>query len=141
MSCDKIKSGLGKDRPVLKSALSVETAMNAKGKIIRDYVTPFSEPLAVSMGERLRIGKRDEEWPEFVWCVNQEGKGGWIPEEHIERSEDIGYARRDYTTQELTVRAGETVALFEQDSRWFWAENAAGKKGWIPAKVVRFEPE
>jgi hypothetical protein len=38
--------------------------------------------LSVSVGEELRMGKEASGW---IWCMNQKGQSGWVPEDHVER--------------------------------------------------------
>ena len=39
---------------------------------------------------------------------------------------------RDYTAQELGVRAGTEVSLGEAIHGWVWATDTDGHAGWIP---------
>jgi SH3 domain/Variant SH3 domain len=105
-----------------------------------DYETMYSDPLTVSAGEELTLGRRDDEWPGWIWCVNRAGKGGWAPERYVEeRGEGSGVARQDYTAAELPLRAGDTLTLHAEESGWYWATNAAGRSGWVPRTHIVLE--
>jgi hypothetical protein len=42
----------------------------------------------------------------------------------------------DYDTRELDADPGEPLTLHRELAQWWWAENAAGVQGWIPARVL-----
>lgn len=104
--------------------------------IIKEHQASYPDPLIVKTGDELSVGKQDSQWPAFVWCTNQEGKSGWVPEIHLDRQGDLGIATQDYSTAELTVEAGEKVTFEKEDSGWYWLENRTGQSGWVPAENV-----
>lgn len=112
--------------------------MIGAGRIIKAYVRQYEAPITLKAGEAVRITKRDM-WNDqhlWVWCINAAGNEGWVHESFVEIQGDHGTARRDYNALELTVSEGEIVTLLEAVGGWYWAENVAGERGWIPTEHV-----
>jgi uncharacterized protein YgiM (DUF1202 family) len=106
---------------------------------LRDWIPMYSDPIDVRAGESVIVGDADPEWPGWVWCVDPRGKGGWTPEEIVERSPETrtGIVSQDFTARELKIRAGEIVSLLRLQSGWYWARGGNGEEGWIPATHVK----
>ena len=83
-----------------------------------------------------RRGRTDAEWPGWVWCTDADGKGAWVPQAYVRVQGSQGTALCDYTSRELSVRAGELLTLHLAESGWWWATNGAGDSGWVPATHV-----
>jgi hypothetical protein len=115
--------------------MSTDWQPGQTGRVIADYTCAYPDPLVMRTGEQLIVGERDTQWPEFVWCVNSVGKGGWVPDKYIERVGEAGIARCDYTAQ-LTATADEELVLDHAEGGWFWATNRQGRSGWIPAEHI-----
>jgi hypothetical protein len=90
----------------------------------------------VQRGERVQVGRRDDTWPVFVWCVNVAGTAGWVPEVVLRRDGNEGTLLRGYDTRELSVSAGETVSVGERLAGWAWVTNANSQSGWVPEAVL-----
>ncbi len=103
-------------------------------RVVADYERCYPDPLTVSAGERVQVGRRDEEWPGYVWCTAGAGRAGWVPERYLEQSGSEGVLRCDYSARELSVRAGELLTVELEESGWVWARNAAGESGWVPVR-------
>ena len=101
-------------------------------RVTGDHKASYSDPLAVQVGERVQVSRRDDTWPAFVWCMNAAGKGGWVPETVLRRDGADGTALRGYDTRELSVSAGETVSAGERLAGWVWVTNTTGDSGWVP---------
>jgi hypothetical protein len=106
------------------------------GRVTTARETSYPDPLKVVEGENVEVGKRDEEWTGFLWCANPAGKGGWVPEDYVEPSGDVGVMRCDYTARELTISVGEELALHKSESGWYWATNKEGESGWVPVNHI-----
>ena len=104
--------------------------------IIKEHLASYPDPLIVKIGEELNVGKRDSQWPAFIWCTNRDGMSGWVPEKYLDRNDQRAIARSDYSTAELTVAVGEKVTVEREDSGWYWVKNRSGQVGWIPAENV-----
>jgi hypothetical protein len=47
---------------------------------------PTERPtLRLHAGEEVTVGRRDDEWPAFVWCTTGAGEEGWVPERYLAR--------------------------------------------------------
>jgi uncharacterized protein YgiM (DUF1202 family) len=101
--------------------------------VIKAYERAYAEPLVIKVGETLTVGANDTQWPGFVWCTNQAGRGGWVPESYFERRGEVGVVLCDYEATELSARVGEALTLHQEESGWFWCTNQQGQRGWIPA--------
>lgn len=110
-------------------------------RVIRDYQASDPDPLIMRAGERLALGRRDSQWPAYVWCTNRQGKGGWVPEAYLDRHGEQGIARRDYSAAELSAAAGEQLVLEGEAGGWYWATAPSGQSGWIPAEHVEVLPK
>lgn len=105
------------------------------------HTIPERPPIRVVPGQRVHAGKRDTEWPEFVFVTTGDG-AGWVPERHLDTSSDPAVVLTEYDTTELSTTAGEELTLLQRDdaSRWAWVRNAAGREGWVPLRTVEPAP-
>jgi hypothetical protein len=121
--------------------VSKKLASDTRAYITKDHQATYPDPLVVQAGDELVVGKQDTDWPAFIWCTNQAGKSGWVPEKHLDRQGQHAIARRDYSTAELTVTTGEQVNITSEDSGWYWVTNQAGHSGWVPVEKVHLEAD
>ena len=98
-----------------------------------DHEPPARPPLRVAVGERVHVGRRDDEWPAFVF-VTAAGGSGWVPARHIE----AGVVVAEYDTTELRATAGDVVEVVVDDveSGWAWCRDVRGQEGWIPHRAL-----
>lgn len=112
------------------------TMTGVRARATRQYTMAYSDPLALEQNECVVVLAHDTEWPAFVWCTSASGKGGWVPESYLRILGGEGWALRPYSARELTVAAGEELLLLDEEGGWFWAENALGEQGWVPAQHI-----
>ncbi|MCD9031727.1 SH3 domain-containing protein [Luteimonas sp. Y-2-2-4F] len=112
-----------------------------RARVLRAHRALDRPPIRVSAGERVALGERDTEWPEFVWTVNAAGDGGWVPAALFDRPQGEATALADYDTRELEADPGQRLRLHRELAGWWWAENAHGACGWIPARAIEEPPE
>jgi uncharacterized protein YgiM (DUF1202 family) len=112
-----------------------------KARVIQDYRARDEKPLTIAAGELLTCGKKDPDWPGWIWCTNWKGKGGWVPESYLSNQGENWTALRDYTARELSVKVGEFLTLRDLESGWYWASDRSGRSGWVPAKNVEILAE
>jgi uncharacterized protein YgiM (DUF1202 family) len=105
--------------------------------VIEDYESPYTEPLIITKGEILTIGKKESEWSGWIWCTNKFGKSRWVPESYLEIQETTGKAKQDYNATELTVRVGEELIIEKEEAEWYWVTNQRNRSGWVPIKNVK----
>lgn len=97
--------------------------------------------IRVARGERVRLGERDTDWPQFVWTVLASGLGGWIPADVFDTAHGDARAQHDYDTQELDADPGDGLRLHREHAGWWWAEHSDGTQGWIPARVLQIDED
>jgi len=98
----------------------------------------FPEPIHFAPGDRLVLGKRDEEYPGWIWVTIPSGLQGWAPEAIIRCETDTsGVALEEYMARELNAIQGERVRCTRELAGWLWVEDDKGHSGWIPKKSAR----
>ena len=98
--------------------------------------TVLCSDAAAGRAGRVDLGDRDADWPEFVWTTIAEGHEGWVPAKVFDREQGPATALEDYDTRELDTKADEVVTLQYELAGWWWARNALGHQGWIPARSL-----
>lgn len=107
--------------------------------VVQSHQRSYDDPITLSPGNHVNITKRDL-WDgqyEWLWCSNDVGKEGWVPASYLDIQNTEGYAIRDYSALELTAAEGETVMIVEEESGWYWCENATGQRGWVPTSCFK----
>lgn len=120
------------------------TDMPAAPGIVRaPHTATYEFPIRLRSGDRVRMVVRDDEYPDYWWCVSMEsGAEGWVPQSVLEQSDDENAtAIADYTAAELTVQPGDSVIVHAEGGGWLWCENESGDYGWIPAECVEPAPD
>jgi len=82
------------------------------------------------------IEDRETEWSGWLWCTTDAGKTGWVPADYVKRHGHKGEAIRGYDATELTVSAGEELAILEEAASWYWCRAKDGGLGWVPKQNV-----
>jgi len=103
-------------------------------RVKSDFEGGSAEPIFGVAGERLSWERRPTDHPGWVWCTNQAGRSGWVPEGWLELHEGQCELRRDYDGTELTVKAGQMVWVELEESGWALVTRHGGGRGWVPLK-------
>lgn len=108
-----------------------------RARVIAAHRAPDREAVRIARGEGAVLGASDTEWPEFVWATLAQGLGGWMPAD-VFHMDDVGtaIAQQDYDTRELEADIGDLLALEREHAGWWWARDAHGRSGWIPARAL-----
>ena len=98
---------------------------------------PDRPPLRLRIGQRVDLGDRDTEWPEFVFVTAPEGSG-WVPARHLSAGSGSAVVRTEYDTTELPTHAGEALDVVAEDlaSGWVWCRSRDGREGWVPLNTL-----
>lgn len=112
-----------------------------QARVIAAHRKPDRPSIRVARGERVRLGERDTDWPQFVWTVLASGLGGWIPADVFDTAHGDARAQHDYDTQELDADPGDGLRLHREHAGWWWAEHSDGTQGWIPARVLQIDED
>jgi Variant SH3 domain len=107
-----------------------------KLEVTQPYTRSSDNPIAFLRGERVRVVKRDEDNLEWIWCVADDAREGWVHESFLELHGDEATGRQSYTALELTISAHAQLEGIECVSGWWFCRNAAGEVGWVPAESV-----
>jgi uncharacterized protein YgiM (DUF1202 family) len=109
------------------------------GCALADYQAVYPDPITIEAGEPLMLSGKEDNWQGFIWlwCTNQHGKSGWVPQGYVLQTEHGCVARCDYDAIELNVQTGEALLVAQAESSWLWCANQHGKSGWVPADHVR----
>jgi hypothetical protein len=116
--------------------MSEGTAPHALGRVVRHHTPIYADPILVRAGDRLAVGREDDEFPGWVWCTAPDGREGWTPLAILRREGPEAVARRDYSAAELEVRRGQRVEVLEELSGWLRVLDADGDEGWVPVECV-----
>ncbi|MBU0509237.1 hypothetical protein KKH27_10415 [bacterium] len=103
-------------------------------RVVESYTASNPDPLNVRMGEKVTLGKRDDEWPGWIWCTDARGQSSWIYESLLQIAGDHALMKEDYDATELTVSEGEELTVLRSVGGWLLCETENGEKGWIPEK-------
>jgi Variant SH3 domain/SH3 domain len=105
-------------------------------RVLRPYAAQYPDPIEVTQGEAITLGKRDIDYPGWIWATSPaSGKSGWIPEQFVQVNGDEARVNRDYSARELSVAEGDIVTIIEELLGWALVESPAGR-GWVPATTL-----
>lgn len=101
------------------------------------HVIPERPAIRVEIGERVKVGERDSEWPAFVFVTTQNGSG-WVPERHLNLQGSSAVVIEEYDTTELPTEEGQELEVLYEDSTsgWMWCRGRNGREGWVPERTV-----
>ena len=101
------------------------------------HQTPDRPPLQLVAGERVDVGDRDSEWPEFVFVTASHGTG-WVPARHLSTTFGTAVVRIAYDTTELPTHVGDVLEVVAEDltSGWLWCRAHDGGEGWVPINTL-----
>jgi len=99
----------------------------------RDHI----ENIRFRAGDDLVVGRRNQQYPEFVWCAAEDGHAGWVPEMRIRMTgPGEAIATGDYHAAQLTVVKGELLDMLECTASWCRCRTGSGAEGWVPAAIL-----
>ena len=100
--------------------------------VVKAWRATYTPALRVSAGQTVTPGCRDDEYPGWLWVTNDDGLGGWIPNE-IAKGTEI---TEDFDTTELTVSPGDTVEITARSLGWCRCKMPDGCTGWLPESCL-----
>jgi uncharacterized protein YgiM (DUF1202 family) len=103
-------------------------------RVTLEHVVAYPAPLEVACGEKVCVGREDNEFPGWRWCRAEDGREGWVPIELLSNEAAEAIVLHDYSARELAVRPGEEVVVEEARHNWLLVRNARGDRGWIPER-------
>lgn len=106
-------------------------------QVIEAWEATYPEPIALAAGDTVVVGRRDDEWPEFVWCDAPTGRSGWVPAAFLDTPEGPeARATRAYSARELTASPEALVEVLESAAGWSWCRTGEGATGWLPDRIL-----
>ena len=106
-------------------------------RVVKPHVTSAPGPVRFAAGDALGVGHRDRHWTSYVWCTDQAGHAGWVPDSYLEMTDKHeARALRDYDAPELTVGEGDELDVVEEAGGWLLCRTGRGIVGWVPADHV-----
>lgn len=112
--------------------------MAQKARTTLGYRPQYPDPITVSAGEQVHVGRDDGEFPGWKWCTASDGRGGWVPVELLSQEGNNATVLEDYSAQELAIKCGEEVIVEVARHQWLLVRNARQERGWIPASHIEF---
>jgi len=107
-----------------------------RAKVIRSYKSAYPNPLIINAGQNLRIEKRESEWPGWTWCLDNNGKAGWVPSAYLSINGLTAKALVEYNANELTVETGDELEFIKEESGWAWCQDRNNNLGWVPISCI-----
>jgi putative acetyltransferase len=106
---------------------------------VEEWKVRYPNPIKLKKGDHLTIEKRevDSDWMGWIYCIDENGVGGWVPESSLAITHNKAIAVRAYDATELTLRVDQIVRGHLTESGWLWAENSFGEKGWVPLRNLK----
>lgn len=101
------------------------------------YSVEYPDPINVKAGERVDVGREDDDFPGWKWCKASNGREGWVPVELLLDEAGGAIVSHNYSARELDVRPGEEVVVEDARHERLLVRNANGERGWIPASHIR----
>ncbi len=101
-------------------------------RALKLWAIHYPDPIRGAAGDRLTLGRRDDEYPGWVWATAADGRAGWVPESWLRIEGESGVLLSDYTAAELALEPGGIVTGELSEGGWLWATAADGRKGWVP---------
>lgn len=101
-------------------------------RAIKSWQIHYPDPIRGATGDRLTLGRRDDEYPGWVWATTADGRAGWVPEAWLRVEGGSGILLRDYNAVELPLEPGDLLSGELIESGWLWATAADGRTGWTP---------
>lgn len=113
------------------------------GRMVRTVVAKVAHrvserpPLRLAVGQRVEVGDRDTEWPEFVFVTAADGSG-WVPARYLSAPSGAAVVQTAYDTTELATHVGEVLQVVAEDfiSGWLWCRSHGGGEGWVPVNTL-----
>jgi hypothetical protein len=101
---------------------------------VRTHRSAYPDPITFRRGETLSVGRRDEEFPGWIWVTLENGNQGWAPEQYLDLhgSGTVATATEHYCARELDTIVGEILTLHLELKQWLLVENSSGEIGWVP---------
>jgi len=103
-------------------------------RVIKNWTTVYSDPIAVGAGECIVLSGKEDIWEghRWLWARSAAGKEGWVPDSLIAAGPEGSIAGSDYTAVELDCAAGDVLEALNETHGWVMCRAPSGRAGWVP---------
>lgn len=111
-------------------------------RVIKDYKSPYPDPIVFQKGEKVKVGqefKEDPDWRNWIWCEGKNNKKAWAPKQYVDIDGTNGIFNKDYNAMESSVQIGEKLVVYEIVNGFGMSEKTNGARGWVPMKNMQIE--
>jgi RimJ/RimL family protein N-acetyltransferase len=144
---DALKSNLGSHRVLRKCGFQIISEWEEDGvtglrfarhsppftALVRTaYTNAYPDPIRLTTGQTVSVGRRDTEFPGWIWTQPSTGDAGWAPTVYLAISGGHATVLQDYAAIELDLTAGETVTVLRLLGSWAWIRKGSDGEGWVP---------
>jgi len=103
--------------------------------VINDYEYK-GQIIELEIGDTVRLGERTDsngQYPGWIHCrSDRTGKTGWVAIVVLEMQENTAMVKERYTSEEMTVIAGDIVETIYGMGGWWWCKRLSdSKEAWI----------
>lgn len=104
---------------------------------IKTWTPVYKNPLLLYKGERVKVGREDDEWKGWIWCITK-NNSGWVPKQIIKFiTETEGEILENYSAEELEVDLNEKISAIKETNGWILGRHErTGKEGWLPKEIL-----
>ncbi|ENO8972948.1 TPA: hypothetical protein GRI87_24045 [Vibrio parahaemolyticus] len=106
---------------------------------IEKHVSEYPNPFYLKRGDKVALGKVDDEFPNWVFITSGDGVQGWAPVQYIEKIQGSteGVLLEDYDNVELNTVIGEKLSVLFELNEWYRVSRSTGEVGWVPLCSVK----
>ncbi|MBE3671532.1 hypothetical protein EA004_19465 [Vibrio anguillarum] len=106
---------------------------------IEKHASEYPNPFYLKRGDKVALGKIDDEFPNWVFITSGDGVQGWAPVQYIEKIEGSaeGILLEDYDNVELNTVIGEKLSVVFELNEWYRVSRSTGEVGWVPVRSVK----
>ena len=102
-----------------------------------DYAVIDRAPLTLRVGQEVRVGRKDMDWPGWVWVTSDDGRGSYVPEDIlIPEGTEGARVQQAFQAHDLSVKKNEVVTSLREVKGWHWCRDDKGNEGWLPAYLL-----
>ena len=97
--------------------------------VVNDYEYT-GQIIELEVGDTVQLGERNGQYPDWIHCRSD--KTGWVAIRVLSMQENNASVNENYTSEEMTVTAGDIVETIYELNGWYWCKRLSDKKeAWI----------